>query len=71
LVGPGVEEAPERTHISTAEPLSGQADLSSTRSRVERLRFDAPLNKPDPLTFYGEGARGSTDYPMLADVERA
>jgi hypothetical protein len=62
--------APERTHISTAEPLSGQADLSSTRRRVERFRFDAPL-KPDPLTFYGEGARGSTDYPMLADVERA
>jgi hypothetical protein len=52
-------------------PLSGQADLSSTRSRVERLGIDAPLNKPDPLTFCGEGARGSTDYPMLADVERA
>ena len=63
--------APERTHIRTAEPLSGQADLSSARSPVERLRFDAPLNKPDPLTFCGEGARGSTDYLMLADVERA
>jgi len=63
--------APERTHISTADPLSGQADLSSKRSQVERLGIDAPLNNPDPLTFCGEGARGSTDYPMLADVERA
>jgi hypothetical protein len=63
--------APERAHISTAEPFSGQANLSSTRSRVERLRIDALLNKPDQLTFRGEGARDSTDYPMLAEVDRA
>ena len=25
---------------------------------VERLRTDAPFNKPDPATFYGVGARG-------------
>jgi 2,4-dienoyl-CoA reductase-like NADH-dependent reductase (Old Yellow Enzyme family) len=31
----------------------------------ERLRRDAPLNKPDPATFYGEGPRGYTDYPTL------
>ena len=33
---------------------------------VERLRSDAPLNKPDPATFYGIGPKGYTDYPMLA-----
>ena len=33
---------------------------------VERLRTDAPLNKPDPSTFYGEGPGGYTDYPVLA-----
>lgn len=38
---------------------------------VERLRTDAPLNKPDPATFYGVGAVGYTDYPALADVEAA
>ncbi len=32
---------------------------------VERLRIDAPLNEPDRETFYGGGARGYTDYPML------
>ena len=32
---------------------------------VERFRIDAPLNKPDPSTFYGEGAKGYTDYPAL------
>ncbi|GAB3009289.1 hypothetical protein GCM10023080_089390 [Streptomyces pseudoechinosporeus] len=30
---------------------------------VERLRSDAPLNTPDPMTFYGGGAVGYTDYP--------
>jgi N-ethylmaleimide reductase len=33
---------------------------------VERLRLQAPLNRPDPATFYGGGARGYTDYPALA-----
>jgi N-ethylmaleimide reductase len=38
---------------------------------VDRLRDRAPLNKPDPSTFYGEGAKGYTDYPALAEVQRA
>lgn len=33
---------------------------------VERLRLKAPLNAPDPTTFYGGGAKGYTDYPALA-----
>ena len=32
---------------------------------VERLRRAAPLNTPDPATFYGGGERGYTDYPAL------
>ncbi len=38
---------------------------------VERFRSGAALNKPDPKTFYGEGAKGYTDYPTLAEVEAA
>ncbi len=38
---------------------------------VERLRRDAPLNKPDPSTFYGEGAKGYTDYPALTEAQPA
>ena len=52
---------------------SGRADLVSfgrlyiaNPDLVERLSRDAPLNKlMDPKTFYGGGARGYTDYPML------
>jgi N-ethylmaleimide reductase len=33
---------------------------------VERIRTNAPLNTPDPSTFYGGGTKGYTDYPTLA-----
>ena len=36
---------------------------------VERLRTNAPLNEPDPKTFYTPGAAGYTDYPLLEMVE--
>ncbi|WP_369788414.1 alkene reductase [Rouxiella sp. WC2420] len=32
---------------------------------VERLKSHAPLNAPQPETFYGGGAKGYTDYPTL------
>jgi N-ethylmaleimide reductase len=49
---------------------NGMADLVSVGALalanpdlVQRLRSDAPLNTPDPETFYGGGAAGYTDYP--------
>ncbi len=36
---------------------------------AERFREDAPLNEPDPATFYGGGAEGYTDYPTLEEAE--
>jgi len=33
---------------------------------VTRLRTGATLNEPDSSTFYGDGAKGYTDYPTLA-----
>lgn len=34
---------------------------------VERFRLNAPLNEPDPGTFYGGNEKGYTDYPALID----
>ncbi len=31
----------------------------------ERFAKGAPLNQPEPATFYAQGARGYTDYPAL------
>jgi len=33
---------------------------------VERIQKGAPLNDPDPDTFYTPGAKGYTDYPAMA-----
>lgn len=35
---------------------------------VERLRRNAPLNEPDPRTFYSGGPKGYIDYPTLAEA---
>ena len=32
---------------------------------VERFRTQAPLNEPDRKTFYGGGAQGYIDYPLM------
>jgi 2,4-dienoyl-CoA reductase-like NADH-dependent reductase (Old Yellow Enzyme family) len=33
----------------------------------KRFALGAPLNTPDPSTFYGTGPQGYTDYPALDD----
>ena len=37
---------------------------------MERLRIGARLNVPDRATFFGGGAAGYTDYPVLTPAER-
>lgn len=46
--------------VAFGKPYIANPDL------VERLRSNAPLNQPDPSTFYGGGAEGYTDYQALA-----
>ena len=56
------EHAVESGHadiVAFGRPFIANPDL------VQRLRRGAPLNTPDPDTFYGGGARGYTDYPAL------
>lgn len=51
---------------------SGDADLIAfgrlfiaNPDLVERFAAGAPLNEPDPRTFYGGGAEGYIDYPRM------
>lgn len=48
--------------VSVGVPVLANPDL------VARWEQNAPLNAPDPSTFYGGGAKGYTDYPALAVV---
>jgi N-ethylmaleimide reductase len=52
---------------------NGTADVIAVASMslanpdlVERIKKNAPLNTPDPSTFFGGGSKGYTDYPTLA-----
>lgn len=38
---------------------------------VERLRIGGPFNIPDRATFFGGGAAGYSDYPVLTPAERS
>jgi len=57
----------------TSDIESGVADVITVGGMnlanpdlIERIKRNAPLNAPDPATFYGGGAKGYTDYPALA-----
>ncbi len=47
--------------IAFGRPFLANPDLPA------RLAQNAPLNEPDPMTFYGGGAHGYIDYPALAE----
>lgn len=46
--------------VAFGRPFIANPDL------VERLRLAAPLNAPQPATFYTQGPEGYVDYPTLA-----
>jgi len=80
-LGPSLKQAFGGVYIAnenfTAESareviLSGRADAVAfgksaiaNPDLVERFRTGAPLNTPEPSTFYGDGPGGYTDYPFL------
>jgi N-ethylmaleimide reductase len=53
-------ESGDADMVSFGVPFIANPDL------VKRMRANAAFNAPDPSTFYGEGPKGYTDYPMLA-----
>jgi N-ethylmaleimide reductase len=46
--------------VSFGVPFLANPDLPA------RLSKGAPLNAPDPATFYGGNGKGYTDYPLLS-----
>ncbi|OON80790.1 alkene reductase [Streptomyces tsukubensis] len=59
--------------VRAADIAEGRADVVTVGALalanpdlVERVRSRAPLNTPDPATFYGGDEAGYTDYPTLA-----
>jgi N-ethylmaleimide reductase len=71
IINTGFDKAKGNTVIA-----AGHADLVSfgvpyiaNSDLVERFAAEAPMNKADPETFYGEGPGGYTDYPTMAAAQ--
>ncbi len=54
-----------RVRDGTADAIAFGRPYIANPDLVERFRRGAPLNEPNPATFYGGGAEGYTDYPTL------
>jgi N-ethylmaleimide reductase len=54
--------------IAYGRPFLANPDLP-IRFAAQSAGLDAPLNEPNPKTFYGGGAEGYTDYPFWGAQE--
>ena len=61
------ERSVRRSRAASIAPRWSGLDPIATPDLVDRVRRSAPFNSPDPDTFYGEGAKRYTDYPMLEE----
>ena len=59
-------EAAQTVSTGTAAAVVFGHHFVSNPDLVARVRAGAPLVEPDAKTFYSPGARGYTDYPVLA-----
>ena len=53
--------AAKRLIGSMVDSTAGMPQITT----AERWKIGAPLNEPNPDTFYGGGPEGYTDYPTL------
>lgn len=60
-----------RLDEGVADAISFGRTFIANPDLVERLRDGAPLNTPDPRTFYSAGREGYTDYPRVGEQAAA
>lgn len=59
------ETAEKIINDGNADAVSFGVKFIANPDLVERFKEDAPLNDPNPATFYGSGPEGYTDYPFM------
>ena len=65
-MGYDAAEAAAAIDAGAADAVAFGSAFLANPDLPERLRRGAPLNSPDPATFYSPGPAGYTDYPTLA-----
>lgn len=66
--GYDLQRAVDACHQGRADLVSFGRAYIANPDLVERFKQGAPLNQPDRDTFFGGGAHGYTDYPVLASA---
>ena len=61
------EQAEQVLTAGEADAISWGQLFIANPDLPKRFALDAPLNTPNPATFYAPGATGYTDYPALAE----
>jgi N-ethylmaleimide reductase len=69
--GASVEQRVADVDAGRADVITFGSLALANPDLVERIRAGAPLNAPDPATFYGGDHRGYVDYPTLDGVVRS
>ena len=64
-MGYSAEEADEAIASGTLAAVAFGVPYLANPDLPERFKAGAPLNSADPETFYTDGAKGYTDYPVL------
>ena len=59
------DTAREAIRSGSADAVAFGKSAIANPDLVERFRINAPLNPPEPTTFYADGPNGYTDYPFL------
>jgi 2,4-dienoyl-CoA reductase-like NADH-dependent reductase (Old Yellow Enzyme family) len=59
------ETAEQVLEAGEADAVAFGVSFIANPDLPERFRQNAPLNTPDPSTFYAPGEKGYTDYPAL------
>ena len=65
-MGYGAEEAEAAISSGKLDAVAFGVPFLANPDLPARFAKNAPLNAPDPTTFYSAGAEGYTDYPYLA-----
>jgi N-ethylmaleimide reductase len=65
-MGYSADEAADAIAAGKLDAVAFGATFLANPDLPARFKIGAELNKPDPSTFYTAGAKGYTDYPVLA-----
>ena len=60
------EEAQQEVASGDVDAIAFGTSYLANPDLPERIKVGAPLNEPDPNTFYGMGEEGYNDYPFMS-----